>query len=190
MPDAGYWCRHILPFGLTPCLRCELSRNALRIQMSESQYRPEDPPANGWPHRAASGEDLLPPVEPPPAGFILKLFVIPALIVLVLLAVWQVPKWLVRSSNDRPQELIQRLEQGSSIARFQTAFDLANKLRDGQFKKFRQDPKAASELAAVLERQVEKGGASGGMDDDEIRFRTYLHTRWGNLKSKKALTRC
>lgn len=154
--------------------------------MSESQYRPEDPSANGWPHRA-SGEELLPPVEPPPAGFILKLFVIPALIVIVLLAVWQVPKWLVRSTTDRPEELIQRLEQGSSIARFQTAFDLANKLRDGQCKKFRQDPKAASQLAAILERQVELGGSDGGMDEAEVRFRTYLARALGEFEVEEGI---
>jgi hypothetical protein len=155
--------------------------------MSESQYRPDDPSANGWPHRAASGEELLPPVEPPPARFILQLFVIPALIVLVLLAVWQVPKWLVRRTSAQPNELVQRLEQGSSIARFQTAFDLANKLRDKQFEQFRRDPKAANELAGILERQVERGGAAGGMDDDEIRFRTYLARALGEFEVQEGV---
>ncbi len=150
--------------------------------MSESQYRPDDPTANGWPHRAASGEELLPPVEPPPARFILQLFVIPALIVLVLLAVWQVPKWLVRRNSAQPNELVQRLEQGSSIARFQTAFDLANRLRDKQFEKFRRDPKAANELAAILERQIDEGGTGGGMSDEEVRFRMYLAQALGKFE--------
>jgi hypothetical protein len=155
--------------------------------MTDSHNRPNDPPANGWPHRASTGEELLPPVEPPAPGFILQLFVIPALIVLVLLAVWQVPKWLVRRTAAQPDELIQRLEQGSSIARFQTAFDLANKLRDERFRAFRRSPAAAKELAGILERQVERGGAAGGMDDDEVRFRTYLSRALGEFEVQDGL---
>jgi HEAT repeat protein len=146
-----------------------------------------DPAGNGWPQRARTGEELLPPVEPPPAGFILQLFVIPALIVLVLLAVWQVPKWLVRRTSAQPTELIQQLEQGSSIARFQTAFDLANRLRDGQYAQFRRDPKAASELAAILERQVENASASGGMDEGEVRFRMYLAKALGEFQVQEGI---
>jgi HEAT repeat protein len=156
-------------------------------KMSESQHPPEEFSGNGWPQRARSGEEMLPPVEPPPAGFILQLFVIPALIVLVLLAVWQVPKWLVRRTSAQPNELIQRLEQGSSIARFQAAFDLANRLRDGQFAPFRRDPKAASELARILERQVEQAGQAGGMDDDEVRFRTYLARALGEFEVQEGI---
>jgi HEAT repeat protein len=146
--------------------------------MSESQYQSEDPSEDGWPQRVRSGDEMLPPVEPPPAGFILKLFVIPALIVLVLLAVWQVPKWLVRRTSAQPNELIQRLEQGASIARFQTAFDLANRLRDGQLEQFRRDSQAAGELAGILERQVEQGG----MDEEEVNFRMYLAKALGEFE--------
>jgi hypothetical protein len=155
--------------------------------MTESQYRPDDPSANGWPHRAASGEELLPPVEPPPASFILQLFVIPALIVVVLLAVWQVPKWLVERTSVDPEQLIQRLEQGSSIARFQTAFDLASKLRDNQFKQFRRSPKAAKDLAGILERQIDEGGDTGGMSDDNVRFRAYLARALGELEVQEGV---
>lgn len=151
--------------------------------MSQTQYRPEDPTGNGWPHRAASGEELLPPVEPPPAGFILKLFVIPALIVLVLLAVWQVPKWLVRRPSAEPEELVRQLEQGSSIARFQTAFDLANKLRDEQFAQFRRDPKAAYELGRILEEQL----AEGGMEEEAVRFRMYLAQALGKFEVQEGV---
>lgn len=155
--------------------------------MSDSQYRPSDPPANGWPHKAASGEDLLPPVEPPPAGFILKLFVIPGLIVTVLLLVWQLPNMLVGRASEQPEKMIERLEQGSSIARFQAAFDLANKLRDDQYAKLRRNAAAATKLAGVLERQIERGGAAGGMDDDEVRFRTYLARALGEFEVQEGV---
>jgi HEAT repeat protein len=142
--------------------------------MSESRYRPEDPPANGWPHRASSGEELLPPVEPPPAGFILKLFVIPALIVLVLLGVWQIPKWLVRQTSAQPDDLIKSLESGPSIARFQTAFDLANKLRDKRYAEFKRSPQAAQSLARILKREIEGAGAGADMEQGEVTLRYYL----------------
>src|SRR5439155_23866789 len=38
--------------------------------------------------RPPLGEELLPPVEPPSARFIIQLFVVPALIVALIVAVW------------------------------------------------------------------------------------------------------
>lgn len=145
-------------------------------------HRPDDPPANGWPHRAASGDDLLPPVEPPAAGFILKLFVIPALIVVVLLAMWQVPRWLLRRTSADPRELIARLDEGSRIARFQAAFDLAQRLADDRYREFRQSPEVATELAEILKQEVERGSGAGGMDDAEIQFRRYLAQALGKFE--------
>jgi HEAT repeat protein len=150
--------------------------------MTDTPYRPTDPPANGFPHQAPGGDELFPPVEPPPAGFILKLFVIPALIVMVLLAVWQVPKWLVRQTTARPDELIQRLEHGSAIARNQNALDLANYLRDERFIEFRRSPQSAQQLAKVLERQIEQSATAASATEDEIRFRTYLVRALGEFE--------
>ena len=47
--------------------------------------RPDDVPAFGA-HEPypATGDDQLPPVEPPSAGFIIQLFVVPALIVMLV----------------------------------------------------------------------------------------------------------
>jgi HEAT repeat protein len=151
--------------------------------MPDSQYRPTDPPANGWPHKASSGEEFLPPVEPPPAGFILKLFVIPALIVLVLLAVWQVPKWLVRRTTERPEQLIDRLEHGSAtVARSQTALDLANYLRDERYQEFQRNAEAAEQLAGILERELDQPVTAETMSEEEIRYRVYLARALGEFR--------
>ena len=58
--------------------------------------------------RPLAPDDALPPVEPPSAGFIVQLFVIPAVIVAVILAVW----FLLNLANiDRdPKELLAALK--------------------------------------------------------------------------------
>jgi hypothetical protein len=155
--------------------------------MANSAYRPTDPPANGWPHQVPSGDEFLPTVEPPPAGFILKLFVIPALIVLVLLTVWQVPKWLVRQSKERPEKLIEQLEHGSAIARNQNALDLANYLRDERYEEFQRDTRAAQLLAEILERQLERPATADTMRDEELRYLVYLTSSLGEFKVQEGV---
>ena len=65
------------------------------LQPMIDSHTPTEEPAIGA-SRAAAGDDLLPPVEPPSAGFIIQLFVVPALIVLVIVSVWFTFSWLVR----------------------------------------------------------------------------------------------
>ena len=52
--------------------------------MTDPASRQHDPTYYGPP----AGEDLLPPVEPPSAGFLIQLFVVPALIVILIVAAW------------------------------------------------------------------------------------------------------
>ena len=46
------------------------------------------------------GESALPPVEPPSAGFIVQLFVVPALIVLAVVGVWALFGKIASSDED------------------------------------------------------------------------------------------
>ena len=80
--------------------------------------RPDVPPAFGAhepypanrPAAPATGDDILPPVEPPSARFIIQLFVVPAIIVMLVVAVWIGVTWLVRRTTMRPEEMIAGLE--------------------------------------------------------------------------------
>lgn len=126
-------------------------------------------PSNMEPRRPL-GEDLLPPVEEPSARFIIQLFVVPALIVLVIVLVWLSFNWLVRSTALGPEALIQGIEQGPGVARWQRANELADLLHDKRYPEFRQSHEAAAHLARILDREID--GAD--MANDDIEFRKYL----------------
>jgi hypothetical protein len=120
--------------------------------------------------RAPRGEDLLPPVEPPSAKFIVQLFVVPALIVLVIVGVFGAANWLVRRQSMGPEQLIQGLEHGSSIARFQRATDLAVLLPKERYAEFRRTGAPAVQLGRILNREID----AGGMSDEDVRMRICL----------------
>lgn len=137
--------------------------------------RPADPT------RLAVGEDLLPPVEPPSAGFIIQLFVVPALIVVVIVAVWLSFSWLVRRTATRPQDLIQGMEQGPSIARWQRANELADMLRNERFADFKRSGADAAQLAQILDRELEQASPNGGGQED-ITLRYFLTRALGEFE--------
>jgi HEAT repeat protein len=109
------------------------------------------------------GEELLPPVEQPSARFIVQLFVVPALIVLAIVGVWLSFSWLVRSTTIGPEKLIEGIESGPSVARWQRASELADMLHNKRYASVRRDHEAASHLARILDREIDdsKDGHDG-----------------------------
>src|SRR5262245_57253683 len=127
--------------------------------------------------RPPLGQELLPPVEQPSARFIIQLFVVPALIVILIVAVWLAFNWLVRSTELGPEQLIQGIEQGPNVARWQRARELADMLQDKRYPEFRQSHKAAADLARMLDREIDQAG----MKEDDIEFRKYLARALGEF---------
>ena len=125
------------------------------------------------------GEDLLPPVEPPSASFIIQLFVVPALIVLVIVGVWLLFTSLVRRSS--PETILQGLEHGPSIARWQRASELADMLRNERFADFKQNAAAADHVARILDREIDRADARGGMQEQEVTLRYFLARALGKF---------
>src|SRR5215475_12917195 len=123
------------------------------------------------------GEELLPPVEQPSARFIIQLFVVPALIVILIVAVWLAFNWLVRSTELGPEQLIQGIEQGPNVARWQRAKELADMLQDKRYPEFRQSHKAATDLARLLDRELDQADTK----EDSIEFRKYLAAALGEF---------
>ena len=80
-----------------------------------SQFRPEE----------------LPPVTPPSAGFIVQLFLIPALIVMAVVAVWALFGKLADSDNDWKQ-LATELSSSNEHRRWRAALGLAQLLQNEQ----------------------------------------------------------
>jgi hypothetical protein len=127
--------------------------------------------------RPPLGQDLLPPVEEPSARFIIQLFVVPALIVMLIVAVWLAFSWVVRSTELGPDQLIKSIEQGPSVARWQRARELAELLQDKRYPEFRQSRTGASDLARMLDRLIDQAD----MGENDIEFRKYLAAALGNF---------
>jgi HEAT repeat protein len=147
--------------------------------------RPDEAPPFGahepYPAPPARGDDQLPPVEPPSAGFIIQLFVVPALIVMMVVGVWIVVSWLVHRTTMRPEDLIAGLET-SSVARWQRASELADLLRNERFADFRRDGKAADQLAAILDREMDAANVGKGMDQESVTLRYFLARALGEFR--------
>src|SRR4051812_47122696 len=75
--------------------------------------------------------DDLPPVQPPSAGFIVQLFLVPGLIVLVIVGVWVGVNRLARSEQDW-KTLVDELQSSQEHLRWRGAFGLAQLLQADQ----------------------------------------------------------
>jgi HEAT repeat protein len=121
--------------------------------------------------RALSADDSLPPVEPPSAGFILQLFVVPGMIVLIIVMVWLMFNWLARPEAD-PESYVRALGRDNE-ARWQAANNLANALTSERSKgqqTLATDAGLVRRLSRILEGEID----AGSMEDKSITFRTYL----------------
>lgn len=78
---------------------------------------------------AGSRPEDLPPVTPPSAGYIVQLFLIPALIVMVVVAVWALFGKLADSESDW-QQLVSELGSSNEHRRWRAALGLAQLLRN------------------------------------------------------------
>jgi HEAT repeat protein len=153
--------------------------------MKELESSSVNPTVSGKDARVPAGDDLLPPVEPPSAGFIIQLFVVPALIVMVIVAVWFTFTWLVRRTT--PEAVVQGLEHGPSVARWQRASELADMLRNRRFPEFKRSSKAADNLARILERELEAASSAGGMEEEQITLRYFLTRALGEFEVQEGL---
>jgi len=88
----------------------------------ESPQRPQSPYAGNRPEE-------LPPVSPPSAGFIVQLFLIPAMIVMAVVAVWALFGKLADSESDWTQ-LVAELGSSNEHRRWRAALGLAQLLRN------------------------------------------------------------
>lgn len=135
--------------------------------------------SNSPPPRGLSPDDVLPPVEPPNAGFILQLFFIPGVIVAVIVMIWLLFNWLAQKGNDR-EAFVAALKRNNE-ARWQAAFNLANALHAEQNSKTPEltvDPILSRELAGILGTEIE----GGSMDKNSITLRIYLCRALGEFK--------
>ncbi|MFM1905120.1 MAG: hypothetical protein RLZZ440_3020 [Planctomycetota bacterium] len=109
--------------------------------------------------RRSYSPDSLPPVEPPSAGFLVQLFLVPALIVGIIVSVWLAFHWLAQLGND-PQAYVRTLRRNTE-GRWQAALNLANDLRGPGGAALKADAGLAGELASILADEVKSGRPAG-----------------------------
>jgi hypothetical protein len=109
---------------------------------------------------AVSSDELLPPVEPPTAGFIIQLFVVPAVIVAAVVLVWFAIESLARRGEQDPDQIVAALRSNNQ-ARFQRAKELADMLRLPQrYPELKTNHELAQKLAGYVDELVEAGDAA------------------------------
>lgn len=120
------------------------------------------------PRPPTSADDALPPVQPPDAGFLVQLFVIPGVIVLIILAVWGGIQWLASSASD-PEAFVRALSRPTS-GRWQTAHNLADLLRNPGQSELRRHRGLALKLGGLLESEL----ASGDRSEESVKLQVYV----------------
>ena len=127
-----------------------------------------------------TADQSLPPVEPPSAGFILQLFVVPAVMVIIIVLVWLMFNWLAHMGSD-PQDYVAALRRGN-VARWQAAVNLANAMRSNP--KLKQDAALADQLAKLLDGELQ---TEGEPSKNDIQTQAYLCKALGEFQTPVGL---
>jgi hypothetical protein len=146
--------------------------------MNDDRYPVSSESTNRY--AAPTGNELLPPVEPPSAGFIVQLFVVPAFIVIVILGVWLLFNSLVRRSS--PEKVVEGLEGGPMVARWQRAKELGDMLRNERYAEFKRNPNAAANVARILDKEIDSARDNSGMREEDVMFRYFLAQALGRFE--------
>lgn len=129
------------------------------------------------PRDTLSADDSLPAVEPPSAGFILQLFVVPAVMVIIIVAVWLMFNWLAHM-GDNPQSYVEALRRGN-VARWQAAVNLANAMRR-ENSKLKKDAALATDLSKLLDAELT--ASVGTPTENDVKLRAYLCKALGEFE--------
>lgn len=126
---------------------------------------------------AVSSDEMLPPVEPPSAKFIIQLFVVPAVIVAAVVLIWFVIESLARRGEQDPDTIVAALRSNNQ-ARFQQAKDLADMLRLPQrYPEMKTNRELAQKLAAYVDELVEARSDA----EADVTMRYFLVTSLGEF---------
>jgi HEAT repeat protein len=125
--------------------------------------------------------DDLPPVQPPSAGFLVQLFLIPGIIVAIIVVVWMLFVWLATPDSD-PQKYVEGIGRNTDDA-WQKAEYLAEMLRNDRGNQLKGDAQLAGKLAELLNESID----AGLMDDRSINLRVYLSSALGQFNTPEGL---
>jgi hypothetical protein len=125
--------------------------------------------------------DDLPPVQPPSAGFLVQLFVVPGIIVAIIVVVWVMVDWLAHMESD-PQKYVDGLRRDTPDV-WQKAEQLAEMLRSDRSNQFRGNAKLAESLGEILNEKLK----AGLLDEGSINLRIYLSSALGQFNTSEGL---
>jgi len=139
--------------------------------MSSSEHEPD----------VAQIPEDLPPVEPPSAGFIIQLFVVPGLIVLAIVGVYLVFGKLATGGQDW-REQVTDLRHPNEHRRWRGGLGLAQILTADQElgeggQHLAQNREIAQALAEMLAEEIKKANPS----DDDLKYQAFLASTLGKL---------
>jgi hypothetical protein len=118
----------------------------------------------------------LPRVEPPSAGFVVQLFVIPAVVVFVVIIVWLLFGKLAGGERDA-MDYVRKLQ--SPTANWRYAFELASLIQHDA--KIGSDPVLLGELAEMLNHELD-------VPDEDPELMQYVTLTLGAFKTLEART--
>ena len=123
-----------------------------------------------------SPDNFLPPVEPPSAGLLLQLFVIPGVIVAIIVAMYWGVNRLAHGQADPHAEVekIIRKNNGS----WQAASNLADQLRNPNDQQIRRNAELAKRLIGVLQDEIK----AGRQEKEDIALRYFLCRTLGEFE--------
>ena len=125
--------------------------------------------------------DNLPPVQPPTAGFIVQLFVVPALIVLAVVGVWALFGRMAAGDQDW-QRLVQDLGSPNPHVHKRAMYGLASMLaNDQQLKDRGQHLASNSQIAAAVAEQFDASMDKPSQDDESLNLQICLVRAMGLL---------
>lgn len=131
----------------------------------------------------------LPPVEPPSAGFIIQLFLIPALIVAAVICVWLLFGKLAEGKTDW-QQLVTELKNPNEHRRWRAALELAQVLRNEQVtgrgvatKSGEESLAAKPEVATAITELLDEQLLNPSTDDKDIKNKEFLARTLGTLNN-------
>jgi HEAT repeat protein len=126
-------------------------------------------------------QPVLPPIEPPSAGFIVQLFVVPALIVLAVVVVWAFFGKIAASEEDW-RELVEDIRNTNEHRRWRGADGLARLLQnDQQLGESGQHLAANPDIARALVGLFDEGLKRHSQRDDDLKQEAFLARTLGLL---------
>ncbi|MEO6809636.1 MAG: HEAT repeat domain-containing protein [Isosphaeraceae bacterium] len=123
----------------------------------------------------------LPPVEPPTAGFIIQLFVIPALVVAVVVVVWLLFGRLAGGERDA-MDYVKLIRSENPNRRWRAAYELASLIQNEP--KLASDSALLGELTALLDTELAR--PKPDPDDETTRYLTYCLGAFKSLNARTA----